>query len=82
MAVRPEMKLSYRVGGGNSSRSVALRRWITVPFILIIGLILWIGVLSDSSAQTATPGAGSVLYVGAVIAVAALLAYVDRNRRD
>jgi hypothetical protein len=48
-------------------------RWIAVSFVMIIGLILWLGVLS-------IPGPGSIVYVVAVIGVAALLAYADRKR--
>ena len=55
-------------------------RWIAIPFITIIGLILWLGVLSDSSGYPVVPGAGSILYVSEVICVAALLAYADRKR--
>ncbi len=56
-------------------------RWITIPFILIIGSILWIGVLSDSSGHLAVPDADSILYVVAVIGVVILLAYADRGRK-
>jgi hypothetical protein len=68
------VKLSYRRGAR------AFPRWITVTFILIIGWILWVGVLSDSSGRLTIPGPGSIVYVAAVIGVAALLAYVDRKR--
>jgi hypothetical protein len=47
---------------------------------MIIGLILWVGVLSDSSGRLTMPGTGSILYVAAVIGIAALLAYADRKR--
>ena len=59
---------------------VHFSRWMTIPFIVIIGLIVWIGVLSDSSGRLTMPGLDSMLYVGAVIGVAALLAYADRKR--
>ena len=49
-------------------------RWVTITFLLIVGLILWIGVLQ-------IPGIDSIAYVAAVIAIAAFLAYADRKRR-
>jgi hypothetical protein len=57
-------------------------RWMAIPFILIIGLILWIGVLSDSSGHLTMPGAGSIIYVAAVVAVAAVLGYTDWKRNN
>jgi hypothetical protein len=42
--------------------------------------MLWIGVLSDPSGRLRMPGMGSIIYVAAVIGVAAFLAYADRNR--
>jgi hypothetical protein len=55
-------------------------RWLTALFILTIGLILWIGVLSNSSGLLTMPGTDAILYVAAVICVAALLAWADRKR--
>jgi hypothetical protein len=55
-------------------------RWVAVSFVLIIGLILYVGVFADSSGGITIPGTGSIIYVAAVIAIAALLAYVDRQR--
>jgi hypothetical protein len=48
------------------------RRWITIPFVVVVGVILWEGVLS-------MPGADSILYAAVVIGIAALLAYADRK---
>lgn len=75
----------YRDAAGQNSKerrigSAGFPRWIAIPFILIIGMILWIGVLSDSSGRLTMPDADSILYVVAVIGVAILLAYVDRKR--
>jgi len=56
-------------------------RWVTIPFVLIIGLILWIGVLSDSSGHLTIPATGSIVYVVGVIVISGLLAYADRKRR-
>jgi hypothetical protein len=66
--------------GRRIAKSVAFPGWITIPFILLIAFMLWIGVLSDPSGKVKTPGIGSILYILAVIAVAAFLAYSDRNR--
>jgi hypothetical protein len=73
-------KLSYRSQGRRFVKSAAFPRWIAVPSVLIVGLMLWLGVLSDPSGKLATPGLGSILYVAAVVGVAALLAYADRSR--
>jgi hypothetical protein len=70
-----------RNGGKRPVRSAALPRWVTIPFVLIIGSILWIGVLSDSSGHLIIPGVDSILYIAAVIGVAVLLAYADRKGR-
>jgi hypothetical protein len=64
----------------NFAKSARFPPWIAIPFILIIGLILWLGVLSDPSGHLRTPGAGPLLYAAAVIGVAAFLAHADRNR--
>jgi hypothetical protein len=77
--VRRGTRLSYRSQQRRFAKSVAFPRWITILFILIIALMLWLGVLSDPSGNLRTPGTGSVLYVVAVIGVAAFLAYTDRN---
>jgi hypothetical protein len=61
------------------AKSAAFPRWITVVSTLIIGLILWLVAVSDRSGHLRTPGAGSFLYVAAVIGLAALLASTDRN---
>ena len=61
--------------------SGAFPRWVTIPFLLIIAGILWRGVLADSSGLT-SPGTDSILYVIAVVCVAGLLAYLDRNKHS
>ena len=72
--------LSSRSSKDRLSATVRFPRWITIPFIMIIGLILWVGVLSDSSGRLTMPGTVAILYVAAVIGVASLLAYTDRKR--
>jgi hypothetical protein len=47
---------------------------------MIIGFVLWMGVISDPSGKLRTPSIGSIFYVAAVIGVAAFLAYSDRHR--
>jgi hypothetical protein len=78
--VHRETGLSSRSSKGRLSRTVPFPGWITIPFIMIIGLILWVGVLSDSSGRLTMPGTGAILYVAVVIGVASLLAYRDRKR--
>jgi hypothetical protein len=60
-------------------KSARLTQWFTIPFILVIGLVLWVGVLSDPSGHLRTPSLGPILYVAAVIGVATFLALTDRN---
>jgi hypothetical protein len=55
---------------------------LQILFILIIGLILWYGVLSDASGHLKAPGPDSILYLAAVIFMAAFLAYRDRGNRQ
>jgi hypothetical protein len=78
--VRAGARLSYRSRQRRFAKSFSFPRWITVPFVLIVGLMLWLGVLADPSGKLRMPGVGSILYVAAVIGVAALLAYIDRRR--
>jgi hypothetical protein len=78
--IHKRIKFSYRTPKEHFSASVAIPRWIRIPFILIIGLILWFGVLSDSSGSDMRPAMDSILYVGVVVCIAILLAYADRKR--
>ena len=73
-------RLSNRSQERRFTKSVAFPRWITVPFVLLVGFMLWIGVLADPSGKLRMPGIGSIFYVVVVIGVAAFLAYADRNR--
>jgi hypothetical protein len=73
-------RLSYRAQERRFAKSVAFPRWMAVAFVLIVGFMLWIGVLSDPSGKLRMPGVGAILYAAAVIGVAAFLAYADRNR--
>jgi amino acid permease len=57
------------------NRAAAPPRWVTITFLMIVALILWIGVLQ-------MPGIDSIIYVAAVIAVAVLLAYADHKGRS
>src|SRR5580704_9915292 len=71
---------SHRSRARRFVKSASFPRWITVSFVLIIGIMLWLGVLSDPSGELRMPGKGSILYVGAVIGLAAYLAYADSSR--
>jgi len=79
-------RLSYRTHMRHFATSAKFPRWITVPFILTFGLILWLAVLSGRTGHLRTIGAGSALYLAAVIGLAALLAGVgqsgDSSRKD
>ena len=61
------------------TRSAALPRWIAILFALSIALILWLGVASDPHGHWSAPNGGSILYLVAVIGVAAFLARKDRD---
>jgi len=72
-------RLSYRAQQQRFAKSLEFPRWITIPSILIISLMLWLGALADPSGHLGKPGIGSILYVVAVTGVAAFLAYTDRK---
>lgn len=61
------------------SQSTRFPRLMEILFIVMIGWILWIGVLSDSSGHLAAPPMDSLLYVAGVILLSASLAYADWN---
>jgi hypothetical protein len=58
--------------------ALSIPRWIAILLVVSIALILWIGVLTDSSGSRATPD--TVLYVAGVILIVAFLARADRKR--
>lgn len=57
-------------------------QWILVGGVLLVGFLLLIGALSDASGKLSKPGLGSVLYMAALIGVAAVLLYSKRHRRS
>ena len=61
-------------------RSRSLSLWFAAAFVLIVGLILWIGVFSDGSGHLTMPGTDGIAYVATVIFVVGALAYWDRRR--
>jgi hypothetical protein len=80
MAQIGRTRLPYRSQERHFAKSATFPLWITIPFVLLIGLMLWIGVLADPSGKVGRPGMGSILYTLAVIGVAVFLAYTDRER--
>jgi hypothetical protein len=62
--------------------SVTFPRWLTVPLVLLISLVLWLGALQDPLGNLKPPGIGSFLYVVAVIGVATFLACAGRNGKN
>ena len=69
----------YRSRERRFVESAPFPRWITAPVVLIIGLMLWLEVLSDPSGKLRMPGVGSILFLGAVVGAAAFLAYARRD---
>lgn len=61
------------------AESVEFPRWVLAAEVVLIGFMLLLAALSDSSGKVRTPGAGSILYMAAVLGVAALLIYVRRD---
>jgi hypothetical protein len=59
--------------------SVELPRWVLATGILLIGIMLLLGALSDASGKAADAGRCSVLYIAVVIAAAAVLVYSGRH---
>jgi len=83
MAVPPRQTgepVPSATGIGRGRRVTSFPGWLTVLFVLAIGLILWIGVLSNSSGHLTMPGTDSILYVAAVIGAVVLLAWSDLKR--
>jgi peptidoglycan/LPS O-acetylase OafA/YrhL len=70
---------SHRAELRNFARSASVPRWILIPLTLILGLVLWLAVVSDSSGRFSAPGAGAIVYTLAVIGVVGWLAYHDRE---
>jgi hypothetical protein len=79
------------MSGGSRKRSFAktaeFPRWIVAATILLIGIMLLLGALSDASGRLRIPGVGSALYLSLIIAIAAVIIYSGRRssqrvRRD
>ena len=64
------------------AESVEFPRWILAAGVLLIGLMLLVATLADDSGKLNTPGTASVLYLTALIGIAAALIYSDRVRRS
>jgi hypothetical protein len=54
-----------------------LPQWLWGAFVLILGLMLWLGALSDATGELRMPGVGSIFYFAVVIGLAALLVRRD-----
>jgi hypothetical protein len=74
MAKAGRDRVSHRARLRHYARCARFPRWITIPAVLILGLIFWIAALSDPAGHVPTPGPGSILYAVIVFALAALLA--------
>ena len=64
------------------TESVEFPRWVVAAGVLLIGFVLLLGALADDSGKLRMPGAGAVLYVAAVIGVAAVLLHSRRSRHS
>ena len=73
-------RLSHHARERRFATKVQFPRWILAAFVVIIGFVLWMGVISDPSGKLRTPSRGSIFYVATVIGVAAFLAHYDRHR--
>ncbi len=62
------------------AETVEFPRWIAAAGVVAIGLLLLLAGLSDASGRVAAPGAGSVLYVAAILGVATAVALFHRKR--
>jgi hypothetical protein len=68
-------------------KTVEFPRWIVAASILLIGIMLLLGALSDASGRLKIPGVGSAFYLSLIIAIAAIVIYSCRrssqkDRRD
>jgi hypothetical protein len=59
------------------TESVEFPRWVVAAGVLLIGFVLLLGALADDSGELRMPGAGSVLYMAAVIGVGAVLLHTS-----
>ena len=64
------------------TESVEFPGWVVAAGVLLIGFVLLLGALADDSGKLRMPGAGSVLYMAAVIGVAAVLLHSRRSRHS
>ena len=79
MAQIGRTRVYYRSQERRFAKSAAFPEWITIPFVLLIGFMLWIGVLADPSGKMRRPSIGSILYTLAVIAIAAFPSFQRRR---
>ena len=79
---RTTSRVSPRPRKRSFVESVEFPRRVVGAFVLIIGLVFWLGAISDAAGMLWIPGVGSMCYFAAVIGVAAFLVYGDRNRRS
>ena len=82
LALKTRARTLNRRRKRSSAESVEFPRWVVAAGVLLIGLILLLGALADDSGKLRMPGAGSVLYLAAVIGVAAVLLYSRRSRHS
>lgn len=62
------------------AESVEFPRWILAAETVLIGLMLLLGALSDSSGAVRSPGVGSIVFIAAVIGIAVAVIHRGRNR--
>lgn len=72
--------MSYRRRKRDFVASVRFPRWVVAASILLIGSMLLLGALSDASGTLRRPNLGAVLYIAAIIGIAALVIYLDRTQ--
>jgi len=75
-------RLPYLTQERRVTKSVAFPRWILAVVFLIVGFILWTGVLAGASGKLRIPRVDSLFYVAAVVAMTAFIAHADRKRES
>jgi ABC-type transport system involved in cytochrome c biogenesis permease subunit len=56
-------------------------RWRTLlaSFVLIFGLMLFLGTIADSSGTLQPPGADAIIMIAGIVVTACLLVYLDKR---
>ena len=75
-AARPSSRARKR----SFAESAEFPRGILALVILLVGFVLLVAALSDAAGKLARPGIGTYFYIAALIAIVAIVGFVDRKK--